>query len=221
MQTPFFSWDAIDVEIPRKLASLTTPPEHLVTALLGDVEATGTDPTAVAAACRDLLAGVDDEDDAEYARHALRLAGSLLRVRPDVPAALLVLAVAHNVDEVSGFAQLAARLDDDQRHALQTLTIDRSRERDPAYLAEYYAGIAASPELLVLKACDKLDNFLSYVIYDIDQYHFDVVVQHVCPRLEEVDARLSTYLRDVVEAVGRPEVKQRYQDARDAMDARS
>jgi len=220
MPSPFFSWDAIDVEIPRKLASLTTPPEDLVTALLGDVETTGAD-SALAAACRGLLASVDDEADAEYARHALRLAGSLLRVDPDVAEPLLVLAVAHNVDEVSGFEPLGARLDDDQRRALRTLTIDRSRERDAAYLGEYYGGIAASPELLVLKACDKLDNFLSYVIYDIDQYHFDVVVQHVCPRLEGIDARLSTYLRGVVAEVGRPEVKQRYQDVREAMEARS
>jgi hypothetical protein len=65
-------------------------------------------------------------------------------------------------------------------------------------------------ELMVLKGCDKLDNFLSHSIYDLESYYYMVVNQFVVPRVESYQPQLSKYLANVASYVQTDLAKQNH-----------
>ena len=126
----------------------------------------------------------------------------------------LALALCHNIRENGGDAADGierAALTAASSDAIATLTIDRSREQDPAYLTAFYDGIDAAPgSLMVLKGLDKLDNFLSYPLYDLGAHHFRVIDDYVTPRLARRSPRLAAYLQEVADYVRTATAKARY-----------
>lgn len=208
----FFAGEDVDIEIRRKLATLDRPPAQLVDRLLREARPTPDDAAAVRALARELLSDGQDEERVEYVRHAIRVAASAVR-RGGATRNDIVLALLHNVYELPWFdgADLERRHLPAHRHGLLALLdTDRSRERDPSYLDAFYDAIAAHSDLLVLKALDKLDNALSYVLWDLDDHHRDVVIDVLCPRVRPVDPGLADYLAGVARYVARPDVRERF-----------
>lgn len=191
---PFFAFGPFAEEIERKLAAVEKPAAQLATELV--VQRPG-----LAGVWAQLERLPFDDVYPNYLNHPVRVAGSLLAVRPHADDEELTLALCHNVRE----AGVEERLDLPPRvaAAVATLTIDRARERDPIYLDAFYDGIERAG-LIVLKALDKLDNALEWARYDVDAHDVRVVLEQVCPRVEREDARLSEYLRDLTHYVAAP-----------------
>jgi hypothetical protein len=134
-----------------------------------------------------------------YKRHAIRVAAIYLRVRGNAARSQdLSLALLHNLIEVGGDAaiDMLHHFDASEVDRIKTLTIDRARERDPAYLNGYYDRLLDTG-LLLFKCCDKLDNHLTYVKLDLDRHHYSVVEDYLCPRLTAVSPDMANYLLQV------------------------
>jgi hypothetical protein len=209
----FLAFGPLDQEIRRKLDADGVPPGRLLAELMAEVA-----PVLPSAGPRldRLFAALEalpfDHPAERYLNHPIRVAAALWRHGGARSEAMLTLALCHNIREVAPDAAATveeAFLDAEARRSLGLLTIDRARERDPAYLRTYYDALAGAG-LMALKGHDKLDNFLAYVLYDLDDHHFDVVFDQVCPRLRPVDPRLADYLEHVARQARLPEVKARW-----------
>jgi len=213
---PFFAFGSFDEEIAKKLASLTRTPDALMDALLTG-RARGLDAAARARleGLHRRLAGMPfDSIYPGYMTHPIRVSASWLALDDRLSPADLAFGLCHNLDEakLEGTDALKAELLDARAcRRIAILDTDRSRERDPGYLREYYDAIVAEgEELLIFKALDKLDNTLWWVANDIARWHGDVVLDHVCPRLAPIAPRLEVYLRELVPYVLSPATKDRF-----------
>ncbi|MGP9820420.1 hypothetical protein ACTZWW_10425 [Salinarimonas sp. NSM] len=153
-----------------------------------------------------------------YLTHPIRLAAAFSRERGGIPRYEdVALGLCHNFRETAVEGQddvEAAFLSPELGRLLDVLFTNREVEREASYLDTYYDTIEHSPmDLMILKGHDKLDNFLSYVIYDIDVYHKDVVTDWVVPRLRKRAPRLAAYLEQVSEYVFEDSVKRTFREA--------
>lgn len=213
MANGFFDYRPLRDEVGAKIESLSRPVAEQSTSLLRGLGEIGMAPDDIARA-RDLVAALEacpfDAIYANYLSHPVRMTAAFLRERPQAGFRGVALALCHNFREtaVAGQDEIERQfLEDGVRRSLDVLFTDRSRERDPAYLIEFYDGIAKSEDLMLLKGHDKLDNFLSYVLHDLDPYHFDVVSDWVLPRLRPVNAQLADYLAALLAYASDPEMK--------------
>jgi hypothetical protein len=199
--SPFFAWRSLDEEITANLYSAKQPPEVLANQFFGLAEEKGMDAKEIdqlKRLCRALHDCNLDRVYVGYERHPIRVAAAFVG---DVAAPHYLhaaLALCHNEKEAN-LPELTALardfLPDGALPNLDILCTDRARERDPGYLATYYDAIAAAPfDLLMLKAFDKLDNFLSYAAEQVEPWHAEIVVDHLVPRLRPRHPRLSAYL---------------------------
>ena len=95
-----------------------------------------------------------------YLNHPLRVATILLTHLPSVSEETIIIALLHNVLEVSSITiqEINDRFGSQIGCAVQALTIERGR-KDKKYLGEYYSRIESiSPGCAAVKAADKLDN---------------------------------------------------------------
>lgn len=204
----FFRFDAFEVEIARRKTVFRSEPEVLFGPLR---ELVGEHLPALNERARidrlwEVLRGMEyRHGGAGYLLHPLRVAGSLPVFLPEVRGEDLRLALAHNLCEQSGTdpsGPVAEVLGRETVAQIRRLTIDRSRERDSAYLREYYAGIGLLGRgAAVLKAADKLDNLLGWTEKAVDPFYYDVIREHVCPLLGTEDGKLRTYLEDLLSYV--------------------
>jgi (p)ppGpp synthase/HD superfamily hydrolase len=136
-----------------------------------------------------------------YLNHPLRVAAMVARDVPDVSDETLVVALLHNVLEVSNVSssEIENLFGESVALAIKVLTIDRSR-RDKSYLKEYYSRIEATPAVCAtVKVADKLDNIymicfnpsqdtrISY-LDEIDEWVIPLALRNVpqlATRLEE------------------------------------
>jgi flagellar motor component MotA len=82
------------------------------------------------------------------------------------------------------------------------MTIDRSQEKDRNYLMNYYDGIENhSSGLILLKGLDKLDNAFIWVLRDLEERHWQIMFDFVCPRVAKVDHELAVYINDLTNYV--------------------
>jgi hypothetical protein len=135
-----------------------------------------------------------------YMHHPYRVTHSYISalINPTVNDAIFGL--GHNIKELG--IDLGESFDKDSYNKVQTLTIDRKREKDKFYRKEFYDRIEDySPDLMLFKAFDKLDNTLSWVLLDLERYHIDVLIDEVCPRVSKVNQTLSAYLLNLVDFV--------------------
>ena len=213
----FFRFDPMAEEIERKLESMSAAPDMLFAALLDRAQSDGlsTDDAHRLGTLFETLCDTPFDKHVEHPlNHPVRVAATWWTASDRKDYETLALALCHNIRENGGDAASAierAALARESCDAIATLTIDRSRERDPAYLTAYYHGIDAAPGgLMILKGFDKLDNFLSYPLYDLGAHHFRVIDDYVTPRLLRKAPRLAAYLQEVADYVRTDAAKARY-----------
>ena len=205
----FFDFRSFDEEIERKLVSRKTDSEVLMQDLLlrlkekqmesGDLrkierlyqEVLRDDPSAKAAN--------------NYLNHPIRVTADLAGFCDKIDYELMVLGLCHNLKEKMGdrFKEVGEEwFPSKVRQSIELLTIDRAQETDGKYLEKFYSGIASGPEkLMLLKALDKLDNTLSWVLFDVKAYEPKVILDYVCPRIAAGYPRFERYLRELTHYV--------------------
>lgn len=201
MDHPFFTFADFDSEIVRKLDSLDVAPERLMRGWLDRLRGRGltaTDGDRLEELFRRLSVLPFDHMHRGYLTHPIRVAAAYIDrlERFDYPSAAVGL--CHNLVE-AGFADHPALagpfLPDDVRADIARLTIDRQRERDSAYLASFYDGLAGGPrDLLLLKAFDKIDNVLWWPRLDVGPHDVTVVLKFTCPHVSTTAPDVSDYL---------------------------
>lgn len=202
---PFFAFDAVEQEIEKKLRAAATPAPELADALLERVRPDVRSDLDALWSQLDALSF--DHLYPNYLNHPIRVAGAYAALTPDAGYDELAIALVHNAIEAGVLDRLT--LPRRVSHAIEVLTIDRSRETDSAYLGTFYDRIEQEG-LIFLKALDKLDNALEWVRYEIEERHARVVLEHVCPRVEREHPRLASYLSDLVEVVRSSSFKARF-----------
>lgn len=149
----------------------------------------------------ELLHSIDkkltDEPYQNYMNHPIRVTMSYVSLISEPTIQDVLFGLSHNVIELQ--IQDGLNISSENLKKIQTISIDRKREKDKVYRKEFYDQIEFySPELLLFKALDKLDNTLSWVFLDLEQYHIDVVIDEVCPRLRKYNEKVSSYLEKLV-----------------------
>jgi len=213
----FFAFENFDREISKKLVSQRVNADQLMEILVHELRTTPLTPAELQhlnSCYRHLSAFPFDNIYPNYLTHPIRVAASFARTLDAVTIDDITLALCHNIRE-TGFAETIDTegrfLTASVRNCIETLTIDRAQERDKAYLGEFYDRIAAvSESLMLFKALDKLDNMLSYVQDDLESYHFGVVTEFVCPRVDESYPEVARYLRDLTHYVQTDSAKARF-----------
>lgn len=138
-----------------------------------------------------------------YLNHPLRVATMIAREVSTASEHTLVVALLHNVLEVSkiSFNEIKELFGEPVALAILALTIDRSRQ-DREYLNKYYAGIAAAPvNCAAVKVADKLDNI--YMIcfnpsHEIRSRYLDEIDEWVVPLALTNAPRLAPRLIETV-----------------------
>ena len=207
-------------EIGRKLEIMKAAPGDLFAALLDTARDDGLSEQD-ARRLTDLFDTLSDtpsqKSEEHPLNHPIRVAATWWAASDSRDYETLALALCHNIRENSGKEANAVEEDylaDESREAIATLTIDRARERDPSYLEEYYDRIAAAPgNLMTFKGYDKIDNFLSYALYDLDPYYFAVIDDYVTPRLARTSPQLADYLQRVADYSRTEEARQHWRKA--------
>jgi hypothetical protein len=204
----FFQFDELTKEIEKKLDTLTKNTDYLFMELLLKVQNDGLSNQSISR-LEELYTNLKDtfeRENGQYSlNHSIRIAALFWDLSKKKTYQTLALCLCHNLRE-AGKGQLKnieiKYLNDKSIEAVKRLTIDRNQERSLKYLEEYYDNIdKMEADLMVLKGCDKLDNFLSYSIYNLEPYYYMVVNRFVVPRVESYQPQLSKYLANVASYV--------------------
>jgi len=211
--TLFFRFDPLAVEIARKLDSMTCPTEHLYAAMMDKLKCEGLDNRS-ASRVDSLFAILAEKNLKKYEElplnHPIRVAALWWDISQRKEYETVALGLCHNLHEAGDNSLIEVEqefLSLISRSAIAAQSIDRSKERDPAYLGRFYDNLNANADSLILKGCDKLDNFLSYGLYDLDPYYFMVLDEFVSPRLNQRHPKLAAYLQMVADHVRTDEAK--------------
>ena len=209
-----FSLRPIEVEASDKVASMieiSPKPERDLFALCdARLDATGVAEVHKSLAFARSLKSTNDDHPAMhvYMSHPLRVAKISLQLLSEPNAKTVSLALLHNVFEVSGLAEsdlLAAGYDEHLARGIRLLTIDRKLQYDPAYLETFYGNIESySPELVLIKAVDRIDNLLAFQLIErtdrINTYmelsdrFITPMATRLCPELGQYHADLIKYM---------------------------
>ena len=96
---------------------------------------------------------------AQYMAHPYRVARRLIEQFPAIDESYIQLSLCHNIIEVSGITEdLSTYLGPELIKHVNTLTVDRALQWDPAYKKTYYEEIAEEKITRIIKIFDKLDN---------------------------------------------------------------
>lgn len=136
-----------------------------------------------------------------YLNHPLRVAAMIAQEVPDVTEDTLVVALLHNVLEVSKVTSSEIRIlfGESVALAIRALTIDRNHQ-DRNYRNDYYSHIEAAPAgCAVVKIADKLDNI--YMIcfnpsQDTRVLYLDEIEEWVIPLAMRTAPQLATRLEE-------------------------
>jgi len=204
MSNYFFKFESMDIEIKKKLVTMEVNTESLFAELIRKVRDEGLSEKSISKILEmfnDLKTSFEQQNGEYSLNHSIRIASMWWDLSEEKSYETLALCLGHNLREAGGekLKNIEVKyLNAYSQKCLKRLTIDRKRERNSEYLAEYYNNIEEmGDELVLLKGCDKLDNFLSYPLYDLDLYYFMVVDQFVVPRLSKRMRSLSDYLKNV------------------------
>ena len=95
----------------------------------------------------------------QYLAHPYRVATLLINFIPEVSDEAIMLAICHNMIEVSGISQkLIKELGENLFNFVKVLTVDRECQWDWGYKKNYYLEIEKYKETRLIKIFDKLDN---------------------------------------------------------------
>lgn len=139
-----------------------------------------------------------------YFSHPLRVAALATLISGAQDAGTGVLAVLHNVLEVSDVSvgTLSETFGSGISNQIETLTVDRDVQWDKTYKAGYYGKLMAGPlSACVVKIVDKLDNlFVLGVNPDasVREKYLAEIDDFVLPMTEVSLPGLTAYMRDLV-----------------------
>ena len=213
LENAFFVFDDIDTEIEKKLESLAwenTRAANLYSEFVAQAQFDAT----TRATCLELFESISSAyiSLGNSIVHPLRVMVSFILAGAELTYDNVTLGLCHNIREVGKgeFDWIEQQfLSASVRAKIETLSIDRSRERDNTYMEGYYRRIK-DQGLMTFKGFDKLDNFLCFVSRDVQPFYYGVVERHVCPPLETSAPRLSDYLSQVSQYARVPDVRRRY-----------
>ena len=141
---------------------------------------------------------------AEYIVHPVRIACLAMQLIPPVNADTIIIALLHNVLEVSDFKidGIRKQFNDRVAESIKILTVNRSRQGNPAYKTLYYKKlIAFSSGARIIKALDKLDN-LFLLCNNPDskarETYLKEIEKHIIPIVDRDLSELSVYYRKLV-----------------------
>ena len=215
----FFSFQPFDAEIEKKLTSRDADSHELFAALSQRLRQAGMgepDICQIERLFNDFLIPMGAApEEKRYLSHPIRVTASFLSFFPSgLTSDQVTLGLCHNLKEKNAAAFQS--MDDSFVSAavkanIERLTIDRAREKDPVYLEKFYNRIQEGPEeLILLKALDKLDNNFVWPLLDLEDYHAEIVLQQVCPRIAKKYPRLEKYLRELTHYVLEDSVKNKF-----------
>lgn len=196
----------LEEEAAAKERSLRNGPTEAETQLLSLVPGIlgGADAEAVRRALEHVRRLQPNADEATslvaYLAHPIRVARLALLASPRPYADTAVLGLVHNAYEVFDLAErelIAAGFDDRIARAVRTLTIDRSREDDPAYLTEFHSAIERMGlDVALVRVVDKLDNVLGLAVLEngeIRKSYLGLAERFVLPMADRISASLAEY----------------------------
>jgi (p)ppGpp synthase/HD superfamily hydrolase len=140
-----------------------------------------------------------------YFSHPLRVAALATLVSGTQDAGIGVLAVLHNVLEVSdvSFDNLSEIFSSDVSNQVKALTVDRDVQWDKVYKAGYYSKLMGGAlSARVVKIVDKLDNIFVLGLNpdeSVREKYLAEIEDYVLPMTVATLPGLTTYLRDLVQ----------------------
>jgi (p)ppGpp synthase/HD superfamily hydrolase len=140
-----------------------------------------------------------------YFSHPLRVAALATLVSGTQDAGIGVVAVLHNVLEVSDVSVdiLSEIFGDEVSNQIETLTVDRDVQWEKAYKEKYYSKLMACPlSARVVKIFDKLDNLFVLGLNpdaSVREKYLAEIEDFVLPMAEATLPKLATYMRDLVQ----------------------
>jgi hypothetical protein len=218
--------------VERKLIATSTEPDSLFEAFLAHLKKAAMPSIVIEAATRVyknvLRQDVFLKSAKNYLTHPIRVAANYASTLEAVEADDIVLALCHNLKEHLGdaFRNISeSDLPDRIKSQIDIMTIDRSQEKDRNYLMNYYDGIENhSSNLILLKGLDKLDNAFIWVLRDLEERHWQIMFDFVCPRVAKVDHELAVYINDltnyVIDGPKKHELRNKFQSHVDKIQER-
>ena len=202
--------DDIGIERRRRLVGLLEPDPHAfvlwsraMAALPDDVERSRLDHAfGFAKGIKYRHVGLTSEI---YFSHPLRVAGIATLISGVQEAGIGMLAILHNVLEVSDVSvdMLADAFGSSISNQIVALTVDRDLQWDKAYKAGYYGKLIEGPLYArVVKIVDKLDNlFLLGLNPDVSvrEKYLAEIEDFVLPMTEASLPSLTAYMRNLVQ----------------------
>ncbi|PQA76608.1 HD domain-containing protein [Rhodoferax sp. TS-BS-61-7] len=140
-----------------------------------------------------------------YFSHPLRVAALAILISGARDAGTGVLAVLHNVLEVSDVSVdiLSETFGSDISNQIETLTVDRDVQWDKTYKEGYYGGLVAGPlSVRVVKIVDKLDNLFVLGLNpdaSVREKYLAEIEDFVLPMTEASLPSLTAYMRNLVQ----------------------
>lgn len=134
-----------------------------------------------------------------YLAHPIRMAALALQLTEPANATTGVIALLHNVIEVTSVTRAALNesFGAAVATAVEVLTVDRSRQHEPAYDACYYDRIRRSqPGVRLVKILDKLDNLFLLDINpsrEVRRTYLEEIEREILPMTRDVAPRLLPY----------------------------
>jgi len=157
-----------------------------------------------------------------YFSHPLRVATLALRLTSPPDLEIVKTALLHNVFEVSGLEEndlVGAGYSERLARGIRLLTIDRHRQYDPEYLAEFYNQIESfGADLALIKCVDKLDNLLAFELFERTpqiEVYLEMCDRFVAPMAQRLSEELGDYVSESISYARtsgcRPDLKAKYE----------
>lgn len=135
-----------------------------------------------------------------YLEHPIRVATFVLEEASPLDADTVVIALIHNLLEVSDVSasDLTAEFGETIAHAVESLTVDRTR-MDELYKPAYYAQLRqGSPSARIVKILDKLDNIFMICFNpdaEVRRSYLDEIARWVQPMADTDLPSVAEFLR--------------------------
>lgn len=134
----------------------------------------------------------------EYIVHPLRVAKIIYQINPNIDIDTLVIALLHNIFEVSEIKEKDFLLLYSQYtlSVLHTLKVNRYLESSLEYKKEYYAVLSKDKSASMVKVIDKLDNLFLLCLNsnaDVREDYLKEIENFIYPIIEKYLPTLSKY----------------------------
>jgi (p)ppGpp synthase/HD superfamily hydrolase len=207
-----FCLQPVEVEAADKVSSMMADPEISEQALLGlcserlsESELENVRRTLSYAKSLDSI-NASHPSMRAYFSHPLRVAKLSLQLLNQPSTEIVSMGLLHNVFEVTGCTEadlLERGFSERLASGIRLTTIDRKRQYDESYLANFYQRIQDfGDDLTLIKCVDKLDNLLAFQLFErtpeIERY-MTLCEQFVVPLAGSLSFGFGTYVQQTID----------------------